>query len=106
MGIAASMRVGIHLGAGNAEQAHVSARVTICFGCKYLHGKSNACERYFVHRIPLFRSKKLLILQGFFKIDFSNFSLKRFIIFVDKRNKREIRCKNSKDSKLIIIALL
>uniref|UniRef100_A0A8W8K5R3 Multidrug and toxin extrusion protein 1 n=1 Tax=Magallana gigas TaxID=29159 RepID=A0A8W8K5R3_MAGGI len=32
MGIAASMRVGIHLGAGNAEQAHVSARVTICFG--------------------------------------------------------------------------
>lgn len=39
MGIAASMRVGIHLGAGNAEQAHVSARVTICFGCKYLHGK-------------------------------------------------------------------
>lgn len=40
MSIAVSIRIGINLGAGNAEQPRVSARVTIGCGSKYLH-----CEK-------------------------------------------------------------
>lgn len=51
MSVAVSMRMGIHLGAGNTDQANVSTRVTIGFGSKYLHCQRNTCQSY-QHYIP------------------------------------------------------
>lgn len=46
MSIAVSIRIGINLGAGNAEQPRVSARVTMGCGSKYLHCEKNTSEKY------------------------------------------------------------
>lgn len=63
--------MGIHLGAGNADQAHVSTRVTIGFGSKYKYYERNTCQRY-----QLSLSNTLLALGLitflFYKLFFSN----------------------------------